>query len=222
MTLLQAPERLDQQFGARTVEPFQGARLIGTNRVLFKPEVACFPEDFRLRGEDNVVRVDANSDLSRLRIYVRGRKQRILIGAACVLKGAIFIAGSSNIVVRIGDGTTFAHTEIYCAENAGVTIGADCMFSRAVEIRTSDAHGIYDATTRERTNPARPVEIGDHVWIGLGVCVSKGARVPSGCVIGANSFVNGRFEETGVIIAGAPARIVRRNILWDRGREPRL
>ena len=44
----------------------------------------------------------------------------------------------------------------------------------------------------------------------------KGVTVKDNCVIGSSSLVNNSFEESNVIIAGVPAKIIKRNIEWSR------
>lgn len=64
------------------------------------------------------------------------------------------------------------------------------MFSRKIEVRTTDAHSVIDIETRSRINKAESIHIGDHVWVGLSTIINKGAVIPSDNIIGANSFVN--------------------------------
>ncbi len=98
-----------------------------------------------------------------------------------------------------------------------VTIGDDCQFSYGVNIRTSDGHSIFDQTTKEILNkPQSGVKIGNHVWIGTDVFILKDVEIPDNSVIGARSLVNKKYTEPNVIIAGSPAKIIKRNINWDR------
>lgn len=46
--------------------------------------------------------------------------------------------------------------------------------------------------------------------------ILKGAVIPKGCVIGANSNVVSGFTEKNCIIAGNPARIVKKHITWEK------
>lgn len=94
-------------------------------------------------------------------------------------------------------------------------IGKDCMFSYGINIWTGDGHPIYDLTTGERINEDQDVIIGNHVWMGRNVSVHKGGVIPDGCVIGANSFVTKKFYESNCMIAGTPARTIKKNIRWE-------
>ncbi len=150
------------------------------------------------------------------RLRIRGSGNLIKIGKNCAVSAKIEVNGN-NQIISIGDGTTIKSGYILCSENCNITIGRYCLISRHVEIRTSDAHSLVDTESNRRINHAASVNIGDHVWIGVNVLINKGSSIPEDCVIGAKSFVNKAFEESQVVIAGAPARIVRRNVTWNRG-----
>ena len=102
----------------------------------------------------------------------------------------------------------------HCHEASVVEIGAGCLFSQSVQFRPSDAHKIFDLTTNTRINAPVPIRIGASVWVGQEVLFLKGANVPAGCIVGARSLVNKSFDEENCILAGVPAKIVRRQVRW--------
>ena len=71
------------------------------------------------------------------------------------------------------------------------------------------------AVTGERINPPEDIAFGEHVWVGRGVQVLKGARIGDGSVIGARSLVTGEIPP-GCLALGVPARVVRAGIVWER------
>ena len=94
-------------------------------------------------------------------------------------------------------------------------LGKDCMLSDNIEIMTSDAHTICDKKTGEITNRLKgQMIIGDHVWIGRRVFLTKRANIPSGCVVGACSVVTRPFTEENCVIAGFPAKVIKTGIEW--------
>jgi acetyltransferase-like isoleucine patch superfamily enzyme len=95
-----------------------------------------------------------------------------------------------------------------------VTIGAGCMLSSQVVVRTSDGHGIFDATGEQLNLPA-PVTVGDQVWLGNGVRVSKGCSIGSNAIVGQLSLAVGSLEPFGLYV-GVPARRVRAGVTWSR------
>lgn len=69
-------------------------------------------------------------------------------------------------------------------------------------------HAPLDHAFRERRR-ARRVTIGHDVWIGHGAVILPGVAIGNGAVIGASSVVS-RDVEAYTIVAGSPARILRR------------
>ncbi|MEY4065601.1 MAG: hypothetical protein RIR26_1809 [Pseudomonadota bacterium] len=55
-----------------------------------------------------------------------------------------------------------------------------------------------------------PVEIGDDVWIGAGATVLKGAKIGRGSIVGCGSVVTAGVYEDGSVLAGNPAKVLRR------------
>lgn len=53
-------------------------------------------------------------------------------------------------------------------------------------------------------------KIGNNVEIGFGTVVIGDIEIADNIIIGANSFVNKDFKEKGVVIAGCPAKIIKR------------
>ena len=60
------------------------------------------------------------------------------------------------------------------------------------------------------TRSSAPIEIGDDVWIGAGATVLKGAKIGRGSIVGCGSVVTAGDYEDGSVLAGNPARVVRR------------
>ncbi len=187
------------------------------NVVAFKGRLIA---TVRLYGSGNRIELPETSSFVG-HITVRGRGNRVLIGENCRIAGELMIKGS-NQTISIGEGTTFESVYIVCLERCDVTIGRWCMFSRGIEMRTSDAHSLIRRRDGRRLNLAAPVVIGDHVWVGVGALISKGTVIPDDCVVGAKSFVNKAFSETSTLLAGTPATVVKRGITWNRGRKRRF
>ena len=78
---------------------------------------------------------------------------------------------------------------------------------------------MFDTTTMEILNRPRDIIVRPHAWIGLGALLLKGADVGSGSIIAARSVVNSGIPSR-CLAAGAPARVVRRNVSYTRARRP--
>lgn len=145
-------------------------------------------------GSNNIVEIKGVERCSNITIDVYGDNSSILI---------------DNVKYFVN-----AHLRID-GNSKKIMIGKDCMFSYGINIWTGDGHPIYDLTTGERINEDQDVIIGNHVWMGRNVSVHKGGVIPDGCVIGANSFVTKKFYESNCMIAGTPARTIKKNIRWE-------
>ncbi|MGB2221186.1 MAG: acyltransferase [Neptunomonas phycophila] len=153
-------------------------------------------------------------------LKIQGNGNEVSIGEECVIRGRILIKGN-NQKVNVGHKSTFGSVYMLCQENSNITIGNWCMFSRDVEIRTTDAHSVVDVETNKRINIPKSISVGDHVWVGVGCLLSKGSVISSDSIVGAYAFVNGEFPESNVVLAGTPASIVKKGVTWNRGRKSR-
>ncbi|GAA5197293.1 hypothetical protein [Microbacterium jejuense] len=173
------------------------------------------------RGEGSTIEIGEGSVF---------RNSKIIMG----LEGLVSIGrthrrGLNNTVVdmsgngtgkllSIGAGTSIEGCRFAMAGGGPreVRLGEHCLLSSNITFRPSDGHAIFDLTTGEVLNHAKPIHVGDHVWIGAGVTFVKGSRVAGNNVVGTQSLVSRRFDEQFTAIAGNPARVVKTSIGWDR------
>jgi maltose O-acetyltransferase len=87
-----------------------------------------------------------------------------------------------------------------------VTIGDFVLFGPAVQIYT--AMHPMNAELRRKQEFAKPIEIGNDVWVGGGAIICPGVQIGSKSVIGAGSVVT-RTIPAGVFAAGNPCRVIR-------------
>lgn len=124
---------------------------------------------------------------------------------------------ANGCCVHIGKGCTSNGVKIVLLEDKSrLTIGDDCMFSWDVDIYLSDFHSIYLSHSKEIINKGKELIIGNHVWIGMNATVLKNSLIPDHSIVGAHSVVAGKFEETNCVLAGNPAKVVKRAIDWSR------
>ena len=159
--------------------------------------------------------------LSRLidcQFDVNGEGSQIVIGDGCVLKGLHCSLYGDNSKIIIGNNVHINASRrfptIMNAHGGGrIMIGDDCLFSNSIELHTTDYHSILQLG--ERINPVKDITLGQHVWVGLRAIILKGTHIASNSVIGAGSIVASSFEESNVIIAGNPARVIKKGIDWN-------
>lgn len=171
-------------------------------------------------GNDNRIIIGRGCALRKVSFFIRGSGNTIVIGDHCSAYNVQFHIEQNGNEIVVGDGTTFHGRDeqaIHMAADEGsrIQIGNDCMFAHSTQIRSTDSHSIVDLEGR-RVNPAKDVIIGDHCWIGLQCIILKGTEIPPHCVVAAGAVCSKKFTETNCVIAGNPAKVVKREIDWDR------
>lgn len=119
-----------------------------------------------------------------------------------------------NGCISIGNNTSFSEAIISVITNGKVTIGDDSMFSYTISVFQPDMHLIFDLNTEKRINANKNITIGNHVWIGKSVQLLGGCSIPDNCIVGARSVTSRKFTEKNCIIAGNPAKVIRKDIIW--------
>lgn len=168
---------------------------------------------------------------SKVEIYapVRFRNSKIILNdnSVCTIKSPgkklkiknLNIDRASNMILTIEEGTSIAGMTVntYDKKDASIHIGKHCMLSYDINLFTSDGHTVYEQDTGKITNNRScRIIIGDHVWIGWHATLLKGTNIASNSIVGAMSLVTREFNEPNSLIAGMPAKVIKRGINWDR------
>ncbi|ASU15426.1 acyltransferase [Actinobacillus pleuropneumoniae] len=169
---------------------------------------------FQFLGSNNKILISPKANLKNTFIECRGNNNTIIIDENVRMVGHWRLGFGCTL--KIGKNSSSTNpVYITVAENTQLTIGEDCMFATNNQIRTDDAHPIYDVNTGKRVNMSKDIQIGDHVWIGYGATILSGSAIGSGSVIGAGSIVRNKFPNN-CVIAGTPAKVVKKDIFWER------
>lgn len=123
----------------------------------------------------------------------------------------------NNTITKVGDNFTTGSSCRFLVSEArsSLYIGDDCLFSNNITVRTEEvSHLIFDAKSGEFIGGSHGVCIGNHVWVGESVYVGKKAAIPDGCILGAYVMVTRKFREQDCVIAGNPAKVVKKGIKW--------
>ena len=100
-------------------------------------------------------------------------------------------------------------------DDVNFILGDHCMLSNGIKVLTSDGHPIRNIKTGEIINKPGSVTIGDKCWIGKDVTICKKVTLPSQTIIGVGSVVTKSFNEENTIIAGNPARIIKKDVTYS-------
>lgn len=88
-----------------------------------------------------------------------------------------------------------------------ITIGEDVQLGPNVQLLTP-THPLEPEARRAKLEAAKPITIGNNVWLGGGVIVLPGVSIGENTVVGAGAVVT-KDLPTNVVAVGNPARIIR-------------
>ncbi|HEX3732559.1 MAG TPA: sugar O-acetyltransferase [Mycobacteriales bacterium] len=108
--------------------------------------------------------------------------------------------------ISIGSGT-FINYGAVLLDVAKIVIGADVQIGPNVQLLTP-THPIEPELRRAKWEAAKPITIGDNVWLGGGVIVCPGVTIGENAVVGAGAVVT-RDLPANVVAVGNPARAIR-------------
>lgn len=97
--------------------------------------------------------------------------------------------------------------DAYIDARGGLFIGSGVMIGNEVMILTTGHR--FDGDQDRRAIALAPVTVEDGVWIGSRAIVLSGVTIGRGAVVGAGAVVT-RDVPAGCLVAGVPARVVRR------------
>jgi maltose O-acetyltransferase len=90
---------------------------------------------------------------------------------------------------------------------AQITIGDHVLFGPGVQMYTA-SHPFSASERRSGLECAKPISIGDDVWVGGGAILCPGVSIGDRSIIGAGSVVT-RDIPADVVAAGNPCRVIR-------------
>ncbi len=185
---------------------------------LLTPNEGIIGLDIVINGNNNSITIGAPNSFTDTLINIKGNNCNFSCGSSDVrYHEAVFLLQNSNFI-KIGKNVLCSPGfRCYAKEkqNSGITIGDDCFFAVNTLIRNGDGHTLFDQATGEILNEPEEVVLGNHIWVTSNCIILKGSRIADNCVVAAGSLINKKFDESGCILAGTPAKIIRRGINWD-------
>ena len=118
-----------------------------------------------------------------------------------------------NAIIQSGKNLLIAQSSLNCIQGTcyiqnkryKVTIGNNCYIANNVGLIT-EQHDVYDL---DNHSEGKEITIGDWCWLGMNVVIMPGVVLGDHTVVGANSVVTRSFQGGYVVIAGAPAKVIR-------------
>ncbi|MBR3572361.1 MAG: acyltransferase [Bacteroidales bacterium] len=132
-----------------------------------------------------------------------GGKASIGHGSKLSVRGNLTLGADFNMT---------AESTIVCAHQ--ISFGKDCLLSWDILIMDTDEHPIYNQDGI-RTNPDKPILVGNHVWIGCKCTLLKGTEIPNNAIVAAGTLLTSAFSGENQVIGGNPPAVLRSDVRWE-------
>ena len=174
--------------------------------------------DIEINGSNNTIILTPETLFKSSKIIIEANNANLTFGTSPEINNlSVFVRLGNHQRLEWGNGSTITGGYIeLCETDASVTIGQDCMIGWHVSIVATDFHAVLDKKTKKVLNGPGNVVIGNKCWLGHGVRLLKNAKIPNNTIVGAESVVTKKFTETYTVLGGNPAKIVKKNVYWDR------
>lgn len=158
---------------------------------------------------------ESPSTCSSCHINIYGSNNKVIIEEGVGLKNlTIYMAGDNNLVHIKRRTMVAGKTELAVMEETKIIVGEDSLFSANITFRAGDSHSVLDSETGERINPSKDIIVGNHVWVGNTVIVTKGTTIGSNSVVATGSVLTGKEFPENCAIGGNPAKVIKLGINW--------
>lgn len=126
------------------------------------------------------------------------------LGEGAEVKPPLFVDYGTRISIGA---RTFVNYNLTALDVAPITIGEDCQIGPNVQLLTP-THPLEPQSRRDKLEAARPITIGDNVWIGGGATILPGVAVGENSIVGAGAVVT-KDVPANTVVVGNPVRVAR-------------
>lgn len=123
----------------------------------------------------------------------------------CILPPVYANWGLKNL--HVGK-NVFFNFNVCLVDDADIFLGDDCLVGPGCHIITAQ-HPVSPRLRKNQLQFNKPIHIGNNVWLGAGAVILPGVTIGDNSIVAAGSVVT-RDVEADVIVAGSPARVLRR------------
>ncbi|MDP4120713.1 MAG: acyltransferase [Bacillota bacterium] len=142
----------------------------------------------------------------RITILRLNKNANIIVNSEMKICCGCTITVLDGAKLSFGSGYINSDTRIFCHEE--INIGENVAIAEGVMIRDSDNHDVFGSD-----NKTQPINIGNHVWIGMRAMILKGVTIGDGAIIAAGAVVT-KDVPPKCLVGGVPAKIIKENIEW--------
>ncbi|NGM21803.1 acyltransferase [Roseomonas stagni] len=172
------------------------------------------------QASGNAILLGPRSDRCRAALTVGGHRGVVVLGGTTgTVNLKLTMNGLGNLFIQGAEGSANSLDCLLDGEGRRIAIGAGCMISYGVQLRTSDSHAILDIAGGCQVNMPEDVVVEPHVWLARDVVVMKGVTIGRGSAVGARSLVTADVAPC-TLVAGVPARVLRQGVTWSRASRP--
>lgn len=123
--------------------------------------------------------------------------------------------------IHIGD-NFYANFDCIFLDVNTITIGNNCLFGPRVSLYTA-GHPVDKDIRNEGYEFGYSITIGNDVWIGGNVVINPGVQIGNGVVVASGAVVSKDIEDN-VLVAGVPAKVIRKideadRLYWQKEKE---
>jgi len=169
-------------------------------------------------------RIDDDVQIGHLNVVIGLQKLTVgdhtRIGHLNIIRGGDEVSlGRYSEIIRLNEINSIPEPDVVNQTDPRFSLGAGSVITTGHKIDFTDRVEIGRRTiiggrnssiwthNRQRT---RPIEIGSFAYIGSEIRIAPGGSLPSRCVVGIGSVITSKLTDEEYLIAGVPAKAVKR------------